>query len=111
MTRLCGHCMFSLIKNCKQFSGVSVPSTFPPARSNGPSFLHPRCLECFYFSHSDSLVPWYLVVLTCLCVVTSDFELLSMWLSEAAPLNSPLFSGSLIPSVSDRFPSPQLISF
>ena len=46
--------MFSFIKNCKQFSGVSVPSTFPPARSNDPSFLHPHCLECFYFSHSVS---------------------------------------------------------
>ena len=57
------------------------------------------------------VVPWYLVVLTCLCVMISDFELLSMWLSEAAPLNSSLFSGSLIPSVNDRFPSPQLISF
>ena len=57
------------------------------------------------------VVPWYLVFLTCLCVMISDFELLSMWLSEAAPLNSSLFSGSLIPSVNDRFPSPQLISF
>ena len=46
--------MFSFIKNCKQFLGVSVPSTFPPARSNDPSFLHPHCLECFYFSHSVS---------------------------------------------------------
>ena len=37
------------------------------------------------------VVPWYLVVLTCLCVVISDFELLSVWLSEAAPLNPSLF--------------------
>ena len=54
MTRLCGRCMSSLVKNCKLFSGVSVPFAFPPARPDGPSFLHPRCLELFYFSHSDS---------------------------------------------------------